>query len=224
MRLRVKIVIIVVSVLAMIGGMLIFTVAPKFTLDEQLNMAKKLPLEKDKYPEVTALINKFINAKFEMDMKTLEECVNNINVSEYKKEELEKKSGLVESIESITCYTIDGFYDDSYIVLVYTEEKLNNMDVVAPAVVMYYVCKYEGRLVVFSGDADEKAGLYYDNAKENPEVKALVDKAQNRVSELEKEYPEYKELMDKMSSNATPTPKPTSTPKPKSTNEDESVG
>ena len=75
MKFRVRVAIIIISIVTMFCGLLLFSVS----VQDKMLLASKLPLEKNKYKEVNELINKYINAKRNEDFDELAECVNDIN-------------------------------------------------------------------------------------------------------------------------------------------------
>ena len=227
MKYRVRMIVLVVNILSMIVGMMIFTVdydpEKYLTSEEKIAKALERPLEKNKYKAVNELIDKYIHARFEADMDTLAECVN--NPSEYNEEDLKRKSALYESIEKIDCYTVDGYYEGTYFVYVWKEEKIKDMEVVVPSVFGYYVCKYNGKLCVYSGVASTEVAAYIENTHKNPEVVALTNSVNAVCEELKAQHPEYKALVESLNPDGTTiTPTATVPPQPESTNPDDSVG
>ena len=116
MKFRVRIAIIIINIVTMFCGLLLFSVSIK----DRMKLATTLPLEKNKYKEVNELINKYIDAKREEDFDKLAECVNNIG--DYDKNKIKDQNELIKDVKNVTCYTIDGYYKNTYIVYVYRED------------------------------------------------------------------------------------------------------
>ena len=222
MKFRVRVAIIIISIVTMFCGLLLFSVS----VQDRMILASKLPLEKNKYKEVNELVNKYINAKKNEDFDALAECVNDIN--NYDKESIKEENKIIKDIRNITCYTIDGYYDNTYIVYIYREDVWDKIDVVLPSMTQVYVCEYKGKLCVYSKDIDSakmnNIRKYIDlTLEKNPYVIEKKNEINDKIEEVRKSNKEYDELCKEVekkrkieSGEATPEPteEPTVAPTP----------
>ena len=222
MKFKVRIAVIIINIVAMFCGLLIFSVSVK----DRMKLATKLPLEKNKYKEVNELINKYVEAKTNEDFDKLAECVNNID--DYDKEKIKNQNEISEKVNNVTCYTIDGYYDNTYIVYLYREDVWKDIDVTVPSIDQLYVCEYKGKLCIYSGAINDNKKMnkikeYYDLTRYNPEVKKKVAEVNDQFVKLKESNEKFKKLYDTVmekerieSGEATPEPSvaPTIAPTP----------
>lgn len=98
------------------------------------------PLVDDKYPEITELVQNYLEAYLITDdekrMDAIRECVvdlddlNNIKKREY-----------IKSYSDVECYTKDGPYDDTYIVYAYYQVTYKNISTGDPNITVFYVMR-----------------------------------------------------------------------------------
>lgn len=222
MKFRVRIAVIIINIVAMFCGLLIFSVS----VQDRMQLATKLPLEKNKYKEVNELINKYVEAKTNEDFDKLAECVNNIE--DYDKTKIKNQNQISEKVKNVICYTIDGYYDNTYIVYLYREDVWKEIDVTVPSIDQLYVCEYKGKLCIYSGAINDnkkmtKIKKYYDLTRYNPEVKTKVQEVNDTFEALKESNEKFKVLYDTVmkkeqiaSGEATPEPEavPTIAPTP----------
>lgn len=222
MKFRVRIAVIIINIVAMFCGLLVFSVSVR----DRMKLATKLPLEKNKYKEVNELINKYVDAKTNEDFTRLAECVNNID--DYDKEKIRNQNEISEKVTNVTCYTIDGYYDNTYIVYLYREDLWKDINVTVPSIDQLYVCKYKGKLCIYSGAINDdkkmdKVKEYYNLTRYNKEVKQKVAEVNAQFEQLKETNEQFKALYDIVmekeriaSGEATPAPSvaPTIAPTP----------
>lgn len=220
MKFRVRIAIIIINIVTMFCGLLLFSVSIK----DRMKLATTLPLEKNKYKEVNELINKYIDAKREEDFDKLAECVNNIG--DYDKNKIKDQNELIKDVKNVTCYTIDGYYKNTYIVYVYREDIWKKIDVTLPSMDQLYVCEYKGKLCIYSGEINDskkmnKIKKYYDLTRSNPNVEKKIQEVNQCFDNLKESNEDFKKLYDEVekkkkieAGEATPEPSPSPTPAP----------
>ena len=142
MKFKVRIAVIIINIVAMMCGLLIVSVSVK----DRTKLATTLPLEKDKYEEINTLFKKYVNAKKSENFKELAECTNNL--TEQEKQEIKKENIVSNKVQNIHCYTIDGYYENTYVVFLYKEDKWKKRDGVVLYIDQLYVCEYNGRLLI----------------------------------------------------------------------------
>lgn len=208
MRFKYKRIIILSSMIMMIVGMLLLSVrkpdkvvTSDKDIEERIAHAMDCELEVDKYPKVNGLIKNYLNAEVNCDIDTLKMYVNDIE--KYSLADLQKKFSCVEYFENIKCYTIDGLRENSYVVFVYREYKMQGIESLIPSVVQLYVCENEsGELVVYSGNVDYEVSEYIKNTENNKYVLELVDMVNNKLEQLKKKDNSVKDFLDKLSNAA----------------------
>lgn len=135
-------------------------------------------LEKNAYPEINALYETYYEAMKAKDIQTLSNIVDGY---EFTQEEVDKESEYVEDYRNISCYTLDGLLEDTYIVYVYHEVKFYNIDTWAPGLYGSYVCRNEdGSVYIQEGPVDGEVAAYIDEMDNSESVRDLnewVDQA-----------------------------------------------
>lgn len=230
MKFRYKRFMIVCCAFTMIVGMLVMSVAePKkdnndAEYNENIERAKTTQLEKDKYSKVNDLIRNYLDSEVKCDVENLALYVNDIN--QYSFEELQKKFSYVEYFDNISCYTIDGYYDNTYVVYVYREYKMKGIDTLIPSIVQNYVCENnQGNLVVYSGDVVKEVKDFIKATEENKSVLELIDVVNNKLEQVKDEDESVKSLLNQLdevtgsveSGEYEASSKPESTDAPKAT-------
>lgn len=101
-------------------------------------------LEVDLYPEVNALVTKYLSAWAASDVNMLETMVSPFN-AEAEKSEIALNKDYIESMNNIKCYTKPGPVKDSYIVYAYYEMKFKGVATLAPGLVNLFVFPTEDK-------------------------------------------------------------------------------
>jgi hypothetical protein len=215
MKFKVRIATIMINIVAMVCGLLIMSVSVK----DRMKLATTLPLEKDKYEEINTLVKNYVEAKKSEDFDALAKCVNKID--DNYKEEVKKENIVSKKVQNVHCYTIDGYYDNTYVVFVYQEDIWNDIDVTVPAIKQCFVCEYKGKLVVYSGTVSDskktmKIKEYNLKTLENPDVKELVKSVNRETEKLAKENETFKKIYEEFEGlddpSATKRPEKTKAP------------
>lgn len=87
-------------------------------------------LTKNTDEDIDELVNKYYTAISSCDIESLQECVDDIG--DITAESLEAMAQYIEAYENIECYVKPGLDDNSYIIYVYYENKILNIDTLAP--------------------------------------------------------------------------------------------
>lgn len=140
------------------------------TFSSNLNV---IGLERDAYPEINELIEKYFDAVLARDVETL----NKIVESDHRltEDEISKSGEYIEDYQNISCYTMKGLLDNTYIVYVYYEVKLLNIETAAPSLVRMYVCRNsEGSVYIYNGSISDEMEAYAEQMDNNEDVRILV--------------------------------------------------
>ena len=95
-------------------------------------------LEVDLYPEVNALVTKYLSAWAASDVNMLSTMVSPFD-AEAEKTDIALNKDYIESMNNIKCYTKPGPVKNSYIVYAYYEMKFKGAETLAPGVVNLFV-------------------------------------------------------------------------------------
>lgn len=157
----------------------------------------KFVLEENMYPEVNAVVEKYLNASVIADMDTLNTIVS--NSSHIDREALIEKYRYVESYENISCYTIKGPEEGGYRVYAYVELKLIGIDTLAPGLSSLYVTQTEeGDYCVYLDVLSSRVQEFIDEADESEPVQKLVEQVNYRFNEALGKNEGLKKLHDQM--------------------------
>lgn len=165
--------------------------------EDELTRAKTQEFEKDSIQKINSLIEGYLDAQVKCDLEKLSLYVNDINY--YSFAELKKKLTYVEYFDNISCYSIEGYEEDTYVVYVYREYKLENIDTLIPSVVLNYVTKNDsGEYVVYTGDVPKETNDFIMATEENPSVLDLIDLVNNKIEQIKSEDKDVEKLFEEL--------------------------
>lgn len=178
------------------------------------------PLEKNKYPEVNAVVQTYLKASVAADMTTFTSVVS--EAEQISKEDLERWYEYVEEIKNIDCYTIASVDEDSYFVYVYYEMKLVNIETLAPGLIQLYVTKTsDDNYVILISQLDDMLKEARDLSLQRQDVKELIQNVNNKLNEAASKDAKLKEFVQKLQDStnqaAQSTKAPTATNAPTAT-------
>lgn len=158
-------------------------------------------LKQDAYPEVNELVKKYFAASVKGDVDALAQIVSESDKID--KSVLEKKYEYIEDMKNISCYTIDGAEEGSYIAYVYYEVKFVDIDTLAPGMIRLYVCTAEdGSLSIFISAVDDEIQNYIDQSANNPQVVELIRTVNTKLEEALSSDKKLKDFNDKLEESA----------------------
>ena len=141
-------------------------------------------LEKDSNGAVNQLVSSYFEAVQNCDVEALSKLVDSTeNISE---EQLRAEREFVEGYRNMSCYTLNGLIDGTYIVYVSYDMKFLNVETAAPCLIRLYVCTNdEGGMYIYNQDlgTDNEVAAYMDEVNEREDVKALMQEVDNRLTE-----------------------------------------
>lgn len=145
-------------------------------------------LEKDAYPEINELLNKYFTGISSGDLAMVEETVDVLGEEE--KKDIEKKKDYIEAYNDVICYTRKGMEEGSFVVFAAYEMKIYNIETAAPGIMPFYVYQTEdGSYRIYNQDASEEMQNYVLEMAEEEEAASIIAEIdaryQQRVSEDE---------------------------------------
>lgn len=155
-------------------------------------------LMENAYPQVNNLIQKFLDARVASDIKTINSIVSKTNPITLSG--LQKEAEYIEGYQNVSCYTMKGPEEDSFIVYIYEEIKLVGIDTLAPGMTRVYVCKDEnGKLFINFGQVEDGVNDYINAADKDEEVISLIKNVDIKLEEAITKDPALKEFTQKLS-------------------------
>ncbi|MBQ8591409.1 MAG: SH3 domain-containing protein [Lachnospiraceae bacterium] len=163
--------------------------------------ASGTPLEENAYPEINALVAEYMTAKANGDMDTIYSLRNYVDNEE--KLRIEAYSKYIESYDNLICYTKSLPTEDTYLVFIYSEAKMYDIETKAPAIQSYYACKNEeGKFYFYQGDLDENVNATVNEMMEEEDVLELFNQVSVKYQEAIDADPALKDLMENQIINA----------------------
>lgn len=157
-------------------------------------------LNKSEDEKINELVQAYFKASVEQDMDGLEELVTNIDY--VNESQLKVKYEYVEDVKNIECYKMEGPEEGSYLVYVYSELKIKDIDTLAPGLSRFYIITgEEGKMRVFFG-ADSTVEAFIEEADVSEEVQELAGKVQTRLEEALSSDTKLMEFNKKLTQNA----------------------
>lgn len=157
-------------------------------------------LEVDLYPEVNALVTRYLSAWAASDVNMLATMVSPFN-AESEKSEIALNKDYIESMNNIKCYTKPGPVKNSYIVYAYYEMKFKDANTLAPGVVNLFVFPTE--------DGGYYIWDYKDYIVSGSDVNTLLSDVNSKYEEAISSDEKLKERIDGL---AAGEPLPQETP------------
>lgn len=174
-------------------------------------------LEKDAYPEIKTLFEKYFEAKGVADRDTLKSLLSDPTQIE-SQEKLQEKTEYIEAYSNIVPYTKKGIEKGTYIVYVYHEIKFISINTVAPGLSKYYVITDDnGDLKIYSDELDADLKAYIDDRETDDDVIALYlmtnkksDKAKAKDEDLRTFWQNIDQMAGKTETESATDTKPES--------------
>ena len=150
-------------------------------------------LKKDAYPEINQLYETYYQAMKDRDVETLSKIVDGYTFTQ---EEVDKESEYIEDYRNISCYTIDGILEGTYVVYVYHEVKFRNIDTYAPGLYGSYVCTNEdGSLYINEGLVEGEVAAFIEEMDSSDDVRALNQEVDQALAQAQASDPALDNLV-----------------------------
>ena len=149
------------------------------------------PLQMNKYDDVKELVQNYYKAVTDCDVATLANLVD--DTSDVTEETLIKQKEYIESYDKIDTYVKNGITENTYVVWVYYETKLLNIDTSAPGSSVLYVKRNEedNSVRICNSGKDKKIVEYINQLMKDQDV---IDFNKNVDVKLERACAQDKDL------------------------------
>ncbi len=140
-------------------------------------------LEKDTNQAVNDLVNAYFTAVQNCDVEALSALVD--SADSISVDQLQAEREFVESYQNISCYTLNGPTEGSYVVYVAYDMKFLNVETAAPCLIRLYICtNNEGGLYIFNQEngMDSQVVAYMEEINAREDIKALLNDVDNRLN------------------------------------------
>lgn len=161
-------------------------------------------IEQDTNPEIAALVQRYFEAAKTADADTLNQIVE--TDTPFDAERLKMESEYIESYSNISCYTIPGIVDGTYIVYVYYEVKFLTIDTKAPSLVRFYICENsDGSMYINRRAMDGEVASYMHEVENWQEIRELSTDVNNKLKEAIDSDEKLKQFVAMLSGEASAT-------------------
>lgn len=136
-------------------------------------------MEKDTNPAIAQIVQRYFQAAKTADADTLNQIVE--TDVPFDAERLKQESEYIESYSNISCYSIDGIVDNTYIVYVYFEYKFLSIETKAPSLIRFYICENpDGTMYINNRAWDGEVSTYMQEVANWQEVRDLNTEVNNK--------------------------------------------
>lgn len=160
-------------------------------------------LRMDIYPAINELVKKYMSAKVACDYETLRTLVNDSSVID--EDDLRAKSEYIEDYRNIVCYTLNGLTEDSFIVYVYEDLKILNVNTLAPGMTRLYIKLDEsGNPYIYLGAIDDETQKFIQETSTQQAVIDIINTVNTKLDEAVTKDEDLKNFVEDRS-NASAT-------------------
>lgn len=194
MRLRYKKLILIFTLAIMLIGMGTFSlIAPSVNFSfgksgddspESLAGTFSTITDKEIEADITTLIKNYFDAKQQVNMTELAECVS--DVAHIEERRLVTEAEYIEAYKNINCTIMnEGLRDGTYRVYVYYEAKIYDIDTLVPSLTALYVtADKNGKYTIYLSAIKKEDQDAIEALDESQEVKKMIDTVQKRLEDI----------------------------------------
>lgn len=157
------------------------------TKDNTLISDKKGNKDKKSNADAETIINNLVKTYFQARLNCNKEMMKTVvnNIDYVDMNTIKDEAEYVENYSNIECHIKDGLDKNTYIVYVYNEMKIKDIDTVAPSIIMLYISKgADGNLCIFFGDVDNDVEEFVNDLNSNDkEILNLIDNVNKKMEE-----------------------------------------
>lgn len=151
---------------------------------------KKNPLEKNAYPEVNTIIQKYYTALGQKDIEGIKAVVDELNITEEAKI---TRDQYLDGYSNVEVYSKKGLEDGSYIVFARYNYKFKGVDALVPGLSQLYVCtKEDGSVYISIKEQDAQTQSYISETVQDADVQELVNDVEEQYSAVQEQDAELK--------------------------------
>lgn len=159
-------------------------------------------LRMDVYPAINELVKKYMSAKVACDYETLRTLVNDSSVID--EDDLRAKSEYIEDYRNIVCYTLNGLTEDSFIVYVYEDLKILNVNTLAPGMTRLYIKLDEsGNPYIYLGAIDDETQKFIQETSTQQAVIDIINTVNTKLDEAVTKDEDLKNFVEGRSNAST---------------------
>lgn len=169
-------------------------------------------LIKNSNKEIEELVNTYFSSLVSCDVDKLAEIMDSVeNISV---EALKKESEYIEEYRNIECYTKKGIAKNEYVVYVYYENKILNIETLAPGAIILYVKKDEEKGVyrIHNGISDTEIAKHISKLSEDKDIKQFNKDVDEKFKKACESDADLKAFYDALVSAAQPSSDSTEAP------------
>ena len=145
--------------------------------------------------DVLTVMTSYYTAKTNKDLETLKKLDPSIDETE---EKANLDSSYVESYSNIKTYSKQGPTEDSCVVYVCYDGKVQNIDTLVPSLTQFYLKKdADGNYVITDPTGDQAAESFIEETRTSTEVQNLIDTVNQQCEDAKNSDPVLKEFMSK---------------------------
>ena len=145
--------------------------------------------------DVLTVMTSYYTAKTNKDLETLKKLDPSLDETE---EKANLDSSYVESYSNIKTYSKQGPADDSCVVYVCYDGKVQNIDTLVPSLTQFYLKKgADGSYVITDPTGDQAAESFIEETRKSTEVQNLIDTVNKACEDAKNSDPVLKEFMSK---------------------------
>lgn len=153
----------------------------------------------DVQTELEELIRRYFQAKQQVDMDTIAECVSHVKHVEERK--LLAEAAYVEAYENIQCLVMNGVTEGAYRVYVYYDVKFYDIDTLIPSLNALYIKQDEaGAFQIYLGSLNSQEQKYIDQLDQSERVRELVSSVQSQLEAVVSSDSDVRELYEMLES------------------------
>ena len=163
-------------------------------------------LKKDEVPEIQTLAEKYLEAIRVGDVDTLNKIMQ--SDSKVTEENVNKTGDYIEAYQDVTCYTMKGLEENTYVVYVVYDAKLIGIETPAPSMIRLYVCRdsADSDFYIYNGVLTGERKTYIDMADAGEDVSILrsqVNQAFQDACEKDEQLAEVYSMLQNHSVNSS---------------------
>lgn len=159
-------------------------------------------LHMDIYPAINEVVKKYMSAKAACDYETIRTLVSDSSVID--EDDLRAKSEYIEDYKNIACYTLNGPTEDSFVVYVYEDIKILNVNTLAPGMTRLYIKLDEsGDPYIYLGAIDDETQKFIEETSGNQAVIDIINTVNTKLDEAVTKDEDLKKFVEDRSNETT---------------------